>query len=265
MIHSIKTLLKNPLRACVVRIIDWRLLLSSRPLEATSKTAMVFAPHQDDESFGCGGLIALKRAEGASIRVVFLTDGGKSYGWDRMPVGMLAKQRQQEALRALEVLGVEPQTVTFLNQADGELDQLSDENRQNVIGQIVQLLSEVEPEEVYVTYRRDAHADHEVTSQLVQAAIHQARLSVRLMEYPVWSLYKPWKLDFKRPEFTTLYRLPITAVRAKKRQAIVCHRSQYEPIPPDTYGGLPKGFIDRLSSPYEFFFSSLSMDVQKSR
>jgi LmbE family N-acetylglucosaminyl deacetylase len=180
-------------------------------------------------------------------------------------VGLLAKKRQQEALRALEVLGVEPQTVTFLNQPDDELDQLSDENRQNVISQIVQLLSESGPEEVYVTYRRDAHADHEVTSQLVQAAIHQAGLSVHLMEYPIWSLYKPWKLDFKLPEFTTLYRLPIKTVRAKKRQAIVCHRSQYEPIPPDTYGGLPRGFIERLSSPYEFFFSSSSTDIQKSR
>ncbi|HIK43954.1 MAG TPA: PIG-L family deacetylase, partial [Leptolyngbyaceae cyanobacterium M65_K2018_010] len=151
-----------------------------------------------------------------------------------------------------------PQAVSFLNQPDGELATLTDGARQALIAQLVDLLKSMKPEEVYVTYRHDKHPDHEEAAQLVRAAIDQAGLSIQLMEYPIWSLYQPLNFDFRAPEFRTLHRLPIQAVRAQKLRAITCHRSQYEPIPPDTHGGLPKGFIERLSSPYEFFFVSSS-------
>jgi LmbE family N-acetylglucosaminyl deacetylase len=260
MYQNILAVIKAPVKAVAIRLIDWRLLIRSKPFKSTSKSAIVFAPHQDDESFGCGGMIALKRAQGTPVKVVFLTDGGKSYGWDRLPAGALVEARQKEALQALEVLGVSPQAVTFLNQPDGELDQISDEERQNLVNKIARLLSEVEPEEVYVTYRRDVFPDHEVASQIVRLAIRQVGLSVRLFEYPIWSLYQPLLLDLRSPEFAMLYRLPIKSVRAKKRQAIACHVSQYKPLPPDTHGGLPKGFLNRLSSSYEFFFSSSLKD-----
>src|SRR5438067_976178 len=52
--------------------------IKSRPLSLTSDSIMVIAPHQDDETFGCGGLIALQREGGATVKVVFLTDGGNS-------------------------------------------------------------------------------------------------------------------------------------------------------------------------------------------
>ncbi len=35
----------------------------------------MFSPHQDDEAFGCGGMIALKSEQGIPVVVVFLTDG----------------------------------------------------------------------------------------------------------------------------------------------------------------------------------------------
>lgn len=255
MYQRIQAIVKAPIRGLVMRAFYWQLLMTSQRLQPTTKSAMIFAPHQDDESFGCGSLIALKRVQGVPVRVVFLTDGGKSYGWDRMPPGDLAERRQQEALAALAALGVGAEAVTFLNHPDGELDRLSQEDHQALVEKLTYLLGEFEPEEVYVTYRRDAHADHEAASQLVQAAIRQVGRPVHLLEYPIWSLYQPQQLNFAAPEFKSLYRLPIQAHQAQKLAAIACHRSQYEPIPPDTQGGLPRFFLERLSSPNEFFFS----------
>ena len=39
-------------------------------------SALVLAPHQDDEVLGCGGLLAQLAAAGGAVRVLFLSDGG---------------------------------------------------------------------------------------------------------------------------------------------------------------------------------------------
>jgi len=39
------------------------------------KKIVVFAPHPDDETWGCGGTIAKKLREGYEILIVVMTDG----------------------------------------------------------------------------------------------------------------------------------------------------------------------------------------------
>ncbi len=244
----------NLLESVRFYLLRMRLFRTSQRLTPSLGTALVVAPHQDDESFGCGGLIALKRQSGTAVKVVFLTDGQKSYGCDRIPSSDLIAKRQQEALQALETLGVDSENVDFFNYPDGELQCLNPLARQTLVTSLTQLLRRFEPEEVYVTYRRDGHSDHEAAALLVREAIAQATISPLLLEYPVWSLYQPTQFKFDLPEFKQLYHVPIQAVRARKQAAIACHRSQYVPIPPDTTGGLPRGFLRRLSSSQEFFF-----------
>ncbi len=53
----------------------WILLWGSKPISLSQKSAMIFSPHQDDETFGCGGLIALKREQQIPVVVVIITDG----------------------------------------------------------------------------------------------------------------------------------------------------------------------------------------------
>lgn len=36
---------------------------------------LVFAPHPDDETIGCGGTIALHRARNDQVKVIIVTDG----------------------------------------------------------------------------------------------------------------------------------------------------------------------------------------------
>ena len=44
------------------------------PLPEAS-AVVVFAPHPDDEVFGCGGALALHARAGVSVHVVLLTEG----------------------------------------------------------------------------------------------------------------------------------------------------------------------------------------------
>jgi LmbE family N-acetylglucosaminyl deacetylase len=40
---------------------------------------VVFSPHPDDETLGCGSTIIKKKRLGADVTIVFMTDGSKSH------------------------------------------------------------------------------------------------------------------------------------------------------------------------------------------
>jgi LmbE family N-acetylglucosaminyl deacetylase len=224
----------------------WIVARKSRPLALNRKSAIVFAPHQDDETLGCGGAIALKRQQGVPVKVVFMTDG--RYGGLRpMPTDKLIELRKQEARDALSRLGVAPTEIIFLDRLDGSLSSLASEQRQQLIEQIVQLLQQTTPEEVYVPHHKDFHADHEATYELVRAAIASSGMQVELLQYPIWFFWQnPLSFQLQRQDLEGAYRLAINPVRDQKHQAIETYRSQ---IP-----GLSRGFLRRFFSPYELFF-----------
>ena len=40
---------------------------------------IIFSPHPDDETLGCGGTIAKKVKEGYQVKIVFMTDGRNAF------------------------------------------------------------------------------------------------------------------------------------------------------------------------------------------
>ena len=79
-----------------------RRLLHSRLKEYEARDlvrpALVFAPHQDDETLGCGGTILKKRAAGAEVGLVFLADGGTSHEKLMVPQEMATLRELVEQL-----------------------------------------------------------------------------------------------------------------------------------------------------------------------
>lgn len=225
---------------------QWILNFKSQPLAVSQKSAMVFSPHQDDETLGCGGLIALKRSLGVPVEVVFITDG--RYGRpDWIPPEQIIAARQQEAVNALNILGVSSSQVHFLNCLDGSLQDLSDEQRQHLVNQLAQYLRSHMPQEVYVPHRKDVHADHEATYKLVQEAITASGIQVEILQYPIWMLWQnPLSFKLETKDVTGAYRLAISSVQDRKKQAIEIYRSQI--------AGLPNGFLNRFFLSYEIFF-----------
>jgi LmbE family N-acetylglucosaminyl deacetylase len=82
-------------------------------------SCLVLAPHPDDESHRCGGLIARCCVESRPPVVVIVTDGSGSHpGSTRYPPAKLAALRESEAARAVQTLGLPAERLTFLREAD---------------------------------------------------------------------------------------------------------------------------------------------------
>ena len=233
----------------------WLLYGKSQVMTPSQKSALVFAPHQDDETLGCGGIIVIKSNQNIPVSVVFMTNGQASHRHHpTLQPAELGKLRKQEALEALGILGVEPANIHFLDRPDSQLAQLTPEKRQQLITELVQLLHTINPQEVYVTYRQDANADHEATYALVKEAILNAKIKVELLQYPVWCLWQPQKFNFQSPELSNVYKLSVKKVLERKKQALVVYKSQYLPVNNYNKTPLPPGFLSRFSSSYEIFF-----------
>jgi N-acetylglucosamine malate deacetylase 1 len=229
-------------------LFNWILHIKSKQIAITEKTAIVFAPHQDDETFGCGGMIAIKRAKKVPVNVVFLTDGKHSIPEWIKPEEII-KIRQEEALTALNILGVSASATHFLGYGDGTLTGLTYEERTQIIIQLSELLKAYKPEEIYLPHRKDRHLDHEATYNLVKDAIALSNLNVEIFQYPVWILWQnPLSSNLKLQEISGSYSISINTVQNQKKQAIASYKSQITTLPP--------GFLTRFLSTYEIFIKS---------
>ncbi|MEC4884057.1 MAG: PIG-L family deacetylase [Scytonema sp. PMC 1070.18] len=230
-------------------ILRWILNKGSEPLPFSQKSAMVFSPHQDDETFGCGGTIALKREQGVPVSVVFLTDGQGCYGPDYPNKDEIVQIRKQEALQALGTLGVEPSKIHFLDKEDGTLQQLNSEKRQQIIEQLADLIKLYNPEEIYVPHSKDCHKDHEATYVLVKEAIAKAGIQAELLQYPIWMFWRaPLFIMLTPKDIASAYYFSITSVKDKKNEAVNSYSSQLKFLSPN--------FINRFLEPYEIFFKA---------
>jgi len=80
---------------------------------------VVIAPHPDDESLACGGLISAACAAGRRVKVVVVSDGTGSHPRSRVyPRMRLRTLREEEARRAVCALGLAPRHLTFLRLPD---------------------------------------------------------------------------------------------------------------------------------------------------
>ena len=156
----------------------------------SSEPAIVFAPHPDDETIGCGGTISMKTSIGAEVTVVYLTDGSMPNEAIRSINGQsISSLRRVEALNACSILGISDTNVIFLDYPDGSLS----EYEREVSERIETLLRQLSPREIFMPYHRDRHPDHEATNRIVRSALERNRTDMSVFEYTTWH-WRYWPL-----------------------------------------------------------------------
>jgi LmbE family N-acetylglucosaminyl deacetylase len=247
----VKRCLRRSLSSCV----RCALHLRSRPFVVDrNRVALVIAPHQDDETLGCGGLLRLKRLAAAPVRIAYVTDGSASHpGHPTLAPAALAALRQGEARQAMHLLGVEENALFFLGVGDGTLAHLDPPTAMAVAGKIAGLLRQVRPDEIFLPMRDDGSSEHEAAFVLVQRALDLAGLRPRVFEFPVWSAWNPLRLFRPLGASRAVWRVDYRSHRGLKRQAIDAYESQTEPIAPWTKPMLSHEFLSYFCTGYEYF------------
>lgn len=214
---------------------------SSRPLPLMAAPSprdrvMVLAPHCDDETLACGGLIAKAVQAGAQVRVVLLTNGdGFRYAAERLfeeievPPGdylKMAAERQRESVDAVSALGLAARNVTFLGYPDGGTAQMwlrywypgnpytSPHTRdsrnpypnslrpgvpycgRSVIEDLKTVIAGFKPTVVFCPHPNDNHLDHWALYCCTLAALHEAKMLDRVK----LRLYLVHRGDWPQPQ-----------------------------------------------------------------
>ena len=128
----------------------------------SARRILVFAPHPDDEVFGCGGALARAVKAGADIRVVIISDGSLGQSGPTLS-DALRSQRERESCLAAEIIGYPPPK--FLQHKDRSL-----RFNQSLLSEIHEEIVDFSPELVLTPSFTEVHPDHRAVAQSVLAA-----------------------------------------------------------------------------------------------
>jgi LmbE family N-acetylglucosaminyl deacetylase len=132
-----------------------------------SKSAVVLAPHADDEAMGCSGLMAKLADAGSRIHVVYLAvDGFHHYGIDG---DTSYAQRLDEIAHVLELFG--PHTTHEIVYGDQDLiEKLDTLPRRDLVDRFERILNEHQPELLLIPALPDYDQDHQAVAHAAHAA-----------------------------------------------------------------------------------------------
>ncbi len=170
--------------------------------------------HADDVEISCGGTLALAAGQGHEVSILDLTRGELGSNGD-------IESRAREAAAAGEVLGISHRENADL--PDGHLNAADPEQRKV----IVDCLRRLAPDLLLIPPAETRHPDHGQTHLLLKEAafltgLHryeaegEARRPAGIFHYMERHLFEP-----------TLC-VDVSSVIEKKRQALLCYRSQFD-------------------------------------
>ena len=175
---------------------------------------LVVGPHPDDQELGMGGTIAKMVSQGHNLLLLDMTSG------EPTPHGS-PEIRAKEAATAAELLGVSRTTVSLPNRYV--------EHSVGARHAVASVIREHQAEIVFTPYFEDAHPDHIATTQIVEDARFDAKLTKIDLAgepiYPKWLFY--YYCTHLRIVPNPSFLVDTTGFASKKREAIVAYESQF--------------------------------------
>jgi len=157
---------------------------------------VVFAPHPDDEIFGCGGSILKWMDEGHNIHIVYVTDNRVLIAWGRTHGQLLEEEAMnyinlneddvgkiglEEALQVAKSFGFPRKNI--------HLFKFHDQDAKNQITEGVKLAQNVikDADRIVLPSDNNNHSDHQATHTIVKKAAKECNL--QNSEFYVYALY----------------------------------------------------------------------------
>ena len=168
---------------------------------------LALAPHPDDETLGCGGVLIRHREQEDPVRVVFVTDGAAGDPSGYYSGGNYLELRRDEARRAGAILGVHD--LIFWNYPDGRLSEARD-----LAERLAVLFETYRPDIIYRPSTREIHPDHWALGMAAEEARRHYSPAVGDFCYEIWATVYPTNV------------IDISGVWERKQQAIEQYQSQ---------------------------------------
>jgi len=143
---------------------------------------LFFQPHQDDAIISLGGTIQKLLKGGVEIVYVYMTDG--RHGSRTIPPEELVAIRGREAAAERELLGID--RYFELDIEDGTLGAMSGKRTAAAKAKIDRILTDCNPDIVFLPSRSDLHADHKYTDLMVIECLQEKGLAPLIVKYFVW-------------------------------------------------------------------------------
>lgn len=169
-----------------------------------NERTLIVAAHPDDETLGCGGVIARLRNQGAAVRVVFLAEGITAR-YDPSQFGdpeVMAEieRRNTNAIKALDILGVPAEEVFVSQRHCCRLDQVP----------LIELSKEIErhirdfrPGRLFCNAADDVNVDHRMVHQATLAAVRPVSdlapeliCAFEVLSSSEWNTLKPFAANY---------------------------------------------------------------------
>jgi LmbE family N-acetylglucosaminyl deacetylase len=148
------------------------------------KSALVVAPHQDDEAIGCGGVLCLQTRSGNAAAIVMLQDGADGFEATGLTRQQLTELRNEESRQAAKAAGL-TEPPLFLNHA-----RLA-ESVAEAAEQVRAIIAERKVDAIFIPFVLDAHPDHQWANIILAEALKKVPWNVRVLGYEVWGMCIP--------------------------------------------------------------------------
>ncbi len=146
---------------------------------------VIFAPHPDDEVFGCGGSILKWMDEGHDVHIIYVTDNRALVSWGFKVNDLIVEEAKnylnlsedeiaeialKEAVEAAKAFGFLKNNVYFLK--------IHDQDAMNQIELGVSLSKEIlkDTERIVMTGNKSNHPDHQATHLIATGAANELDL-----------------------------------------------------------------------------------------
>ena len=121
---------------------------------------LAIAPHPDDETLGCGGVLLKHKAEGDEIFWLIITGISEDNGWTNDVV----IKRDNEIMSVSKKYGFSD--VFNLRLPTTKIDTLP---ISDLLGQITDVYNNIKPNVIYMPFANDVHTDHQIIGKALQS------------------------------------------------------------------------------------------------
>lgn len=206
---------------------------------------LILAPHPDDETLSCGGLLANISKKKIPLKVVFLTcgDANPSLFWRDKKVSFspekfiqTGRERKKEAEKALSILGVKKSQIVFLGYPDSALWKMWQHKKslisapftkltyspykfsfkknreytgENLLADLVEIIEKFRPTILILSHKRDFAKDHQATFLFGRLAVSKTKqhpiLYQYLIHYKFLGLFRIYPPKIKKKGGAVLY------------------------------------------------------------